>query len=64
MLFGEQSATAIVDAVREFERNETHIRPEACRANARRFAPDRFRAQFADFVAACTRGDVPCMVAR
>lgn len=51
VLFGEQSADAITSAVHEFERSEARIRPDACRANARRFDAARFRAEFADFVA-------------
>ena len=51
VLFREQSAMAIVDAVGEFERNEARIRPDACRVNARRFGAERFRTEFADFVA-------------
>jgi len=58
VLFGEQTASAIVDGIREFERNETRISREACRANAGRFTPERFRAELAGFIASCTRGDI------
>lgn len=50
VLFDEQSAAAIAEAVRQFERNETRIRPEACRENARRFDRERFRRDFREFV--------------
>jgi glycosyltransferase involved in cell wall biosynthesis len=52
VLFGEQKADAITCAVRDFERNEARIRPQACRANADRFAPARFRDELRMFVAA------------
>ena len=64
VLFGEQSASAIARAVREFEQNETRIRPEACRANAGRFAPERFRAELAEFVVSCTRDKIGAPVMR
>lgn len=51
VLFAEQSAAAIVEAVRRFERNEARILPEACRQNARRFDSARFRREFGAFVA-------------
>lgn len=51
LLFRDQSAPAIVDAVREFERDAARFTAEACRANARRFGVERFRGEFADFVA-------------
>ena len=50
VLFAEQSAVAIVDAVRAFEGNEARIDPAACRANARRFDAARFRREFRAFV--------------
>jgi glycosyltransferase involved in cell wall biosynthesis len=50
VLFAAQDATAIAAAVRVFERERGRIAPEACRANAQRFSPQRFRAEFAAFV--------------
>ena len=47
MLYDSQSADAIVDAVLRFERDGARIDGDACRANAARFAPERFRAAFA-----------------
>jgi glycosyltransferase involved in cell wall biosynthesis len=52
VLFTEQSAAAIVDAVRHFEAQSALINPEACRANARRFEATRFRREFESFVLA------------
>jgi len=53
VLFDAQSAPAISDAERRFERHEASIAPDACRENARRFAPERFRRELSEFVAAC-----------
>jgi len=44
LLFREQSADAIAAAVRRFVDAEAAFRPEACRANAERFAVAAFRA--------------------
>lgn len=43
LLFSEQSAEAIIDAVDRFEREAGQFSPEACRANAERFSIARFR---------------------
>ena len=51
VLFEAQSAAAIVAAVKEFESATHRIAGEACRDNAARFAPERFRHAIADFVA-------------
>jgi glycosyltransferase involved in cell wall biosynthesis len=51
VLFDEQTPSAIRAAVATFERMEGSITPEACRANAMRFAPERFREELADYVA-------------
>jgi glycosyltransferase involved in cell wall biosynthesis len=48
LLFEEQTVESIVRAVEKFEQNS--YSPEACRANAMRFAPERFRREFTDFV--------------
>ena len=51
VFFQEQTPQAIVDAVRRFESEEgQRIRPEACRQNAQRFNPERFREEFKAFV--------------
>lgn len=46
VFFKEQSVTAIKAAVSSFEQEAAHILPTACRENALRFAPERFRAEF------------------
>lgn len=51
VLFAEQSARSIADAVRRFEVSEARIEAQACRENARRFAPEKFREAFAQFIA-------------
>ncbi|WP_298173721.1 glycosyltransferase family 4 protein [Acidithiobacillus sp.] len=58
--FNEQSVAAIIAAVERFEGEGAAITPEACRENALRFAPERFRAEFTAFVErewAAFRGD-------
>lgn len=56
VFFDEQSAAAIVESIREFERNESRIRADACRENARRFEPARFRREFRSFIDARIAG--------
>jgi glycosyltransferase involved in cell wall biosynthesis len=46
LFFDEQSVSSLVDAVQRFERDEVQITSAACRANAERFSPERFRAEF------------------
>lgn len=50
LLFEEQNAAAIHDAVARFESLPTAIRPEDCRANAERFGEERFRAAMTTLV--------------
>lgn len=45
LLFGQQSVEAVKAAVEEFERHERDMSPAACRLNAARFSPERFRVQ-------------------
>ena len=52
VLFHEQTADAVRAAIDVFERSADRISAEACRANARRFAPEHFRRRFADYVSA------------
>ena len=56
VLFRDQSAEAIIDAVQRFE--SLPIAPEACRANAERFSEQAFRAKLHDAIAraAAARG--------
>jgi glycosyltransferase involved in cell wall biosynthesis len=49
LLFEEQSPAAVIDAVRQFERDGRQIQANACRANAERFSQDRFRREFYEF---------------
>jgi glycosyltransferase involved in cell wall biosynthesis len=64
VLFAEQSAPAIVDAIRRFEREEPRIRSEACRRNARRFDAARFRREFESFVVAQVASRADAVAAR
>lgn len=48
VLFPRQTARDIMDAIEVFERHRDQITPAACRQNAARFAPDRFRREFMD----------------
>ena len=51
VFFEEQTPQAIMEAVERFETEEgRRIRPEACRENAQRFNPERFRQEFKAFV--------------
>ena len=50
VLCGEQSAAAIAAAIGEFEAAALRITSDACRSNAERFAPERFRRAFAAIV--------------
>jgi glycosyltransferase involved in cell wall biosynthesis len=52
VLFAEQTPEAIAAAVRAFEADAHRFTAAACRANAARFSADRFRREFAAFVAA------------
>ena len=52
MLFEEQTAESIAAAIIAFESAAHRIRPEACRANAERFAPGRFSEAFREHVEA------------
>lgn len=50
LFFPEQSVSALVEAVQGFEREKDAIRPQACRQNAMRFAPERFRLELQQLV--------------
>lgn len=50
LFFSEQTADAVVDAIMHFESVQNQITPQACRDNALRFSPERFRAEFKCFV--------------
>jgi glycosyltransferase involved in cell wall biosynthesis len=48
--FGQQSAESVVAAVETFEREGGRITAHACRANALRFGPERFRRELREYV--------------
>jgi glycosyltransferase involved in cell wall biosynthesis len=50
LFFYEQSVEAIQDAVNRFELEGQRIHPQACRANAMRFNPQRFRQELQDYI--------------
>ncbi|GBQ33083.1 glycosyltransferase [Gluconacetobacter sacchari DSM 12717] len=50
LLFFEQTADAIVAAVRRFEQKRHLVSAEACRANALRFSEEEFRRRFVEIV--------------
>ncbi|MED3834999.1 glycosyltransferase family 4 protein [Peribacillus frigoritolerans] len=50
LYFYEQKSEAIVQAVQEFEDNLSLFSPQACRENAVKFAPERFKEELRQFV--------------
>jgi glycosyltransferase involved in cell wall biosynthesis len=50
VLFGEQTAEAVIDAVYRFEQHAGGFPPARCRANATRFDRERFRSRFAELL--------------
>jgi glycosyltransferase involved in cell wall biosynthesis len=48
LFFAEQTADAILEAVRIFERDRRQFDPGACRRNACRFSIERFRKEFTE----------------
>ncbi|MEI2472097.1 glycosyltransferase family 4 protein [Peribacillus frigoritolerans] len=50
LYFYEQKSKAIVQAVQEFEDNLSLFSPQACRENAVKFAPERFKEELRQFV--------------
>jgi glycosyltransferase involved in cell wall biosynthesis len=50
VFFAEPTVESLIEAIELFEKNRWRISPSACRENASRFAPDRFRAGFASFL--------------
>lgn len=50
VFFASQTADAIAAAVREFEENAARFDPAACRANAERFGPERFRRELVELI--------------
>jgi glycosyltransferase involved in cell wall biosynthesis len=52
VFFDKQTYGAIANAVEIFEKEADRIKPDACRENVLRFAPERFRLEFTRFVEA------------
>lgn len=50
LFFDEQNAEAVIEAVERFERSAGTFDTRACRANAERFRPERFRKEFREFL--------------
>lgn len=50
VFFKAQTKDHLIEAVKSFEGLKNKITPEACRRNAERFSPDRFRDEIANFV--------------
>ncbi len=50
VFFAEPTVESLIEAIELFEKNRWRISASACRENASRFAPDRFRAGFASFL--------------
>ncbi len=49
--FAEQGVASLKEAIQRFETIQPQISPAACRRNAERFAPERFRSELTGFVA-------------
>ncbi len=50
LFFREPTPLSLVEAVRSFEKEQRRIIPEACRTNAERFSPEKFRLAFKTYV--------------
>jgi len=50
IFFPVQSVDSLIDAVKRFEQEYERFKPLACRQNAIRFSPERFRDEFSLFV--------------
>ena len=46
MFFYDQTPESIVEAIQRFEQEHARFTPQACRDNAQRFSPERFRQEF------------------
>jgi glycosyltransferase involved in cell wall biosynthesis len=60
IFFREQTAAALVEAVRRFERSEAAFRTEALRANALRFSRQRCKVAFRDYLLSPQKGAERC----
>ncbi|MGJ3248887.1 MAG: glycosyltransferase [Elainellaceae cyanobacterium] len=50
LFFLEQSVESLIESVKEFESGAHHFSPDYARQNAERFASERFRQEFSQFV--------------
>ena len=50
LFFYEQKTKAVIQAVQEFEMNVNLFSPEACRENAVKFSPERFKEEFRQYI--------------
>jgi glycosyltransferase involved in cell wall biosynthesis len=50
VLFGEQTASAVLDALRRFEQDPARFAPGSCRENAMRFERSSFRRRFEELL--------------
>ena len=50
VFFNEQTPESMIEAVRSFENEPSLIQPQACRQNAERFGPERFRLEIKTFL--------------
>jgi len=55
LFFSEQTEESVIAAVESFEAHESEFWPEYCRENALKFAPERFRLEFENFVKEAVR---------
>lgn len=58
VFFHKQSVASLCEAVDEFESHINAFTPTACRNNALRFSPERFRLEFQDFVEEAIRDSI------
>lgn len=55
VLFEKQTVAAVREAVETYDANRASITADACRANAQRFSPERFRREIAEAFAAAVQ---------
>ena len=66
VLFPEQTVDSLLHGLRQFEQNRQRLTPEACRRNALRFSPERFRSELRQCVESelRRRQDLPTLAQR
>ncbi len=50
VFFHKQTTSSLIAAIEYFEGRQQHFQPTVCRANALRFAPEKFRSQIVAFL--------------